>query len=636
MILFAYWSLLFCLLLSLFAGVAAAYQAWQGRGEGLAVLEYAHHAVSAVLTLASAILFAAFVGKDFSFKYVAEYSDSVLPLFYSVTAFWAGQEGSLLFWAWIVALMGSVFPFTRDYRELSGQARVFYWLFFFLIQGFFMLALTNWNNPFIEFSPAPADGRGLNPLLQNPGMIFHPPLLFLGYGGFTIPACLALAAWLTGERRSWLDMGRNWAIVAWVFLTAGIVLGAWWSYMELGWGGYWAWDPVENASLIPWLSATAFLHTALIEERRGALRRTNVVLISLTLVLCYFATYLVRSGVIQSLHAFGAGGIGGPLLMFISAGLIMTAFVVALGRGEVGKELAGLYSRPGFLVLTAWLLLAIGGVILMGTMWPVISSLWSAQPIGLDVHFYNRVTLPLFLGIAALLVVCPWLQWREGLRDRRGLGIALGVLVAALAVLAVGGMTKPMALAGTALAAACLVGVILVLVLDAAARKRRSSLGAWGVHFGLALIVLGVAVSGPYQFSREAVLQPGGSIEMGGYNLVYEGHEERSSEAMILVEARVRVERDGKLVGMLTPQRRLYRNFDQPFAEVSTVFSLGTEVYATLLGLTQKGDASLKFSLHPLVNWIWVGGTIMCLAGFLALRSGNGRREGFPEQQERM
>lgn len=636
MILFAYWSLLFCLLLSLFAGVAAAYQAWQGRGEGLAILEYAHHAVSALLTLASAILFAAFVGKDFSFKYVAEYSDSVLPLFYSVTAFWAGQEGSLLFWAWTVALMGSVFPLTRNYRELNGQTRVFYWLFFFLVEGFFLLALTNWNNPFIEFSPAPADGRGLNPLLQNPGMIFHPPLLFLGYGGFTIPACLALAAWLTGERRSWLDLGRNWAITAWIFLTAGIVLGAWWSYMELGWGGYWAWDPVENASLIPWLSATAFLHTALIEERRGALKRTNVVLVSLTLVLCYFATYLVRSGVIQSLHAFGAGGIGGPLLTFIVAGLAMTALVVALGRGEVGKELAGLYSRPGFLVLTAWLLLAIGGVILMGTMWPVISSLWSAQPVGLDAHFYNRVTLPLFLGIAALLVVCPWLQWREGLRDRRGLGLVAGVFVAGLGALALGGMTKPLALAGTALAAACLAGVILVLVLDAAARRRRSSLGAWGVHFGLGLIVLGVAVSGPYQFSREAVLQPGGSIEMGGYKLIYEGHEERSSEAMILVEARVRVERDGKLKGMLTPQRRLYRNFEQPFAEVSTVFSLGTEAYATLLGLTQQGAASLKFSLHPLVNWIWIGGTLMCLAGFLALRSRTGRRDGAPEQPEQM
>ncbi|EGJ51541.1 heme lyase CcmF/NrfE family subunit [Desulfocurvibacter africanus] len=636
MILVAYWSLLFCLLLSLFAGAAAAYQAWQGKGEGLVVLEYAHHAVAAVLTVASAILFAAFVGKDFSFKYVAEYSNSVLPLFYSVTAFWAGQEGSLLFWAWTVALMGSVFPLTKNYRELAGQTRVMYWLFFFLVQGFFMLALTNWNNPFIEFSPAPADGRGLNPLLQNPGMIFHPPLLFLGYGGFTIPACLALAAWLTGERRSWLDMGRNWAILSWIFLTAGIVLGAWWSYMELGWGGYWAWDPVENASLIPWLSATAFLHTALIEERRGALRRTNVVLVTVTLVLCYFATYLVRSGVVQSLHAFGAGGIGGPLLAFIASGLIMTALVVAIGRGEMGRELSGLYSRPGFLVLTAWLLLAIGGVILMGTMWPVISSLWSSQPIGLDAHFYNRVTLPLFLGIAALLLVCPWLQWREGLRDRRGLGIAVGVFVAAIVALALGGMTKPLAMAGTGLAAACLAGVVLVVALDASVRRRRSSLGAWGVHFGLGLVVLGVAVSGPYQFSREAVLQPGDSMDMGGYTMIYEGFEERSSEAMILVEAKVRVEQGGELVGMLRPQRRLYQSFDQPFAEVSTVFSLGTEVYATLLGVTQQGAASLKFSLHPLVNWIWIGGTLMCLAGFLALRSRSGRPDDAPTQREQM
>ncbi len=621
MILAAYWSLLFCLLLSLFAGAAAAYQAWQGKA-GLDLLEYAHHAVAAVLTLASAILFAAFVGRDFSFKYVAEYSDSLLPLFYAVTAFWAGQEGSLLFWAWTVALMGSIFPFTRGYRDLAERTRVFYWLFFFLIEGFFLLALSNWSNPFIEFSPAAADGRGLNPLLQNPGMIFHPPLLFLGYAGFTIPACLALAAWLTGERRSWLDVGRNWAIVSWIFLTAGIVLGAWWSYMELGWGGYWAWDPVENASLIPWLSATAFLHTALVEERRGALRRTNVVLVSLTLILCYFATYLVRSGVIQSLHAFGEGGIATPLLLFIFCGLALTAVVIAAGQGETGRAMTGLHSRPGFLLLTAWLLLAIGGVILMGTMWPVISSLWSAQPVGLDQGFYNRVTLPLFLAVAALLVICPWLQWKEGLRDRRGLGIALGVLVAAAVALVLTGMDKPLAVAGTAVAAACLAGVLLVFGLDKAVRARRPSWGAWSVHFGLGLVVLGVAVSGPYQFSREAVLTPGKSIEMGGYTLTYEGAEERQTEALILVEAKVRVERDGQTVGTLTPQRRLYRNFEQPFAEVSTVFSLGSEVYATLLGVTQKGEASLKFSLHPLVNWIWIGGTIMCLAGFLALRRG--------------
>lgn len=622
MILVAYWSLLFCLLLSLFAGAYAAYQAWQGRDDGLGILEYAHHAVAAVLTLSSAILFAAFVGKDFSFKYVAEYSDRVLPLFYSVTAFWAGQAGSLLFWAWLVALLGAAFPFTRGYKDLAGRTRVFYWLFFFLVQAFFLLALSNWSNPFIELSPAPADGRGLNPLLQNPGMIFHPPLLFLGYGGFTIPACLALAAWLTGEGRSWLDIGRNWAIVSWIFLTAGIVLGAWWSYMELGWGGYWAWDPVENASLIPWLSATAFLHTALVEERRGALRRTNVALIALTLVLCYFATYLVRSGVIQSLHAFGAGGIATPLLLFIFAGLALTALVIVVSPGQLGRRLSGLYSRPGFLVLTAWLLLAIGGVILMGTMWPVISSLWSAQPVGLDQGFYNRVTLPLFVAVAALLVVCPWLQWKEGLRDRRGLGLALGVLVAGVVALVLGGMDKPLAVAGTAVAAACLAGVLLVFGLDKSVRARRPSWGAWSVHFGLGLVVLGIAVSGPYQFAREAVLTPGQSTDMGGYTLTYEGMEERQNEAMILVEARVRVEKDGQAVGTLTPQRRLYHNFEQPFAEVSTVFSLGNEVYATLLGVTREGSASLKFSLHPLVNWIWIGGTIMCLAAFLALRRG--------------
>jgi len=628
MILIAYWSLLFCLLLSLFAAAAAAYQVWQGKSESLAILEYSQHTVAAVLTLGSAILFAAFASHDFSFKYVAEYSDSFMSGLYSITAFWAGQEGSLLFWAWFVALMGSVFAFSSGYRSLAGRTRVLYWLIFLLVQGFFLLLLSNWSNPFIEFSPAPMEGRGLNPLLRNPGMIFHPPLLFLGYAGFTIPACLALAAWLTGERRSWLDMGRNWVIVSWIFLSAGIILGSWWAYMELGWGGYWAWDPVENASLIPWLSATAFLHTALVEERRGALRRTNVALITLTLLLCFFATYLVRSGVVQSLHAFGDGGVSRPLVLFMLGGLVLMALTLTLGRGEVGRPLSGLLSRPGFLLLTAWLLLAIGTVVLLGTMWPVISSIWSPQPVGLDRNFYNRVTLPLFLGIAALLAVCPWLQWKEGLRDKRGLGMVAGVLAAGLVVLAASGMTHPLGLAGTALAGACLVGIALLVVLDKSVRQRRPAWGAWGVHVGLALMVLGVAVSGPYQTAKDVILQPGGSASLGNFTFTYERMQERQTEGMLYIEALVRVDKGGVTMGHLAPQRRLYQNWEQPHAEVSVVPSLGTEVYATLLGVTREGAASFKFSLHPLINWIWIGGTILCLAGFLALRQGRGSAVG--------
>lgn len=628
MIAIAYYSLLLGLITSLLSAALAAWHVWrddlpaQGTAAddaSVACYEWAHLAITALLTVASAVLLAAFVNRDFSVKYVAEYSDSVLPLFYAITAFWAGQEGSLLLWAFSVALMAVYFQGSSGYRALAPRTRLVYWLFFLGIQSFFFLGLTNWSNPFIELTPAPPDGRGLNPLLQNVGMIFHPPLLFLGYGGYTVPFCVALACRVTGDERSWLSVGRNWLLVAWVFLTSGILLGAWWSYMELGWGGYWAWDPVENASLIPWLSGTALLHTALVEDRRGALHRTNVALLALTFLLCFFATYLVRSGVVQSLHAFGGGGIAGPLLTFICGGALLSVLVIVLGQQVNSRPLAGLFSRPGFLVLTAWLLLALAALVLMGTMWPVFSQLWTTKSVGLDANFYNRTCLPLFVGVAGLLLLCPWLNWVEGLRS--GLW-AVGVVFALLAAAGMYslGMTQPLAMAGAALAAGALVGVVVLLATDKAARGTRPSLAAWGVHLGLALTILGVAISGPYQREAEAMLPRDGMIQLQGYTIANKGTREEHAEALSLVEARLEVTKDGQLVGVLTPQRRLYKNFEQPFSEVSVIPSLGNELYATLFGVSSDGAVSIKVSVHPLVNWVWIGGTIMCLAGLGALR----------------
>ena len=221
-----------------------------------------------LITISSFILFWALGKRDFSFAYVHDYTDEFLPMFYALTAFWAGQDGSFLFWSWVLSILGAVFIYSPAYRELDQKTKVFFWGFYFLVQAFFLLMVTGPSNPFLKLEPAPATGRGLNPLLQNPGMIFHPPLLFLGYAGFTIPACLAFAGWVTGDQFSWMRQARNWVIFAWIALSAGIILGAWWSYMELGWGGYWAWDPVENASLIPWLISTACLHTAIIGRQR--------------------------------------------------------------------------------------------------------------------------------------------------------------------------------------------------------------------------------------------------------------------------------------------------------------------------------------------------------------------------------
>ena len=620
-----YYSLLAALLLSLMAAAACVHQAWEGRSRLLPWVENAQIVVCTLVTISSFFLLWAFYVKDFSLLYVSRYSDLTLPLFYRLTAFWAGQAGSMLFWAWLVVVCGTIMLFTKRYRLLSGQSRVFFWIFFLGVQSFFMYLLTGHQNPFMEISPAPLDGQGLNPLLQHPGMIIHPPTLFIGYAGFTIPACLALACWITGEKHSWIQIAHNWTLTAWLFLAAGIIIGGWWAYLELGWGGYWAWDPVENASLIPWLSSTAFLHTAIVGQGRKALGKTNVLLMVLTLVLCFMATYLVRSGVIDSLHAFGDGGVGNPLMLFMLFSMVVTALVLFFGPARDDRPLSGLTSRQGLLVITAWIFLTLGLVVLMGTFWPVISKLWTPNPMGLDAGFYNRVCLPLFVVVGALLVICPWMQWKGGVRYGKWLAVLAGIWLALGVVLWVNGIRMPLALVGASAGLAMVVSIVMLFILDPSLRKRRTAWGAYGVHLGVALMFLGVAISGPYKVEADAVLAPGESMTIQDYTITYLGMETWSTPAMMVYASRLEVSRDGKVIGELAPQRRSYRTWDRPHAKIDTRFSLGVELYATLLGFTEDDIISLRMSTQPLVNWIWIGCVILCLVGFAALRTSKGK-----------
>ncbi len=626
----AYLLLVASLLFALFFSGAAAAQLWQGRSTALPWIEKAHLMLTGFMTLSSVVLLHALVNFDFSLVYVASYTDRALPLFYRMTAFWAGQAGSMLFWGWSVALFGVIFALTGGYRDLSPQTKLWYWLFFLAVMAFFLLILTAWSNPFLTAAPAPADGNGLNPLLQNPGMIFHPPLLFLGYGGFAIPGCLALAQAMSngyGREGAWAGIARPFTLTAWLFLTAGIVLGGWWSYMELGWGGYWAWDPVENASLIPWLVSTAFLHTSVIESRRGKLHRVNILLMALTTISAFFATYLVRSGVVDSLHAFGDGGVGRPLLIFILASIALTVAVTLIWRKDDAKPLSGIDSREGFLVLVAWVLLALSAIILVATMWPVFSKFWVEKPMGLEPAFYNRVCLPLFAGIAVLLSICPWLGWKGGVRSMPKLLAVLGVM-AAVTAMTWYAYRMPMAALGAGAGAACVAGIVILLTTESHVRRNNASLAAHGVHLGLALMVLGVAFSGPYKIEQEVEIPRDATVKLGKYDLRYVNLYEGEGAGYIFIEAELNVTREGSPVGVLSPQRRLYAKFDrQAYAEAATIFGLGDELYATLLGVDAEGAATLKVSVNPLVNWVWIGGTLMCIAPFLGLRRPSSSRD---------
>ena len=615
----------FCALAGGAIGLASL---WQKKNADLRCLEWIQGAVSLCLTAASAVLVSALCRCDFSLDYVASYTERALPLFYRLTAFWAGQAGSLLFWALMVSVCGTAFLFTGTYRNLSGGTRLWFLTFFLCIMAFFTLLLCTRNAPFVTLPLPPADGQGLNPLLQNPGMIFHPPLLFLGYGGFVIPACLALAQAMNPgqEEQHWMEAARSFTLTGWLFLSAGIALGAWWAYMELGWGGYWAWDPVENASLIPWLIGTAALHTGIVEQRRGKLHRTNIFLISLTTVSAFFATWLVRGNVVNSVHGYGEGNVGPLLLSFAVFFFAVTCIISLQAKDTRSRPLEGLETREGFVVMTAWLLIALCILILTATLWPVISRLWAERPVGLDARFYNSTCLPLFSVLLALLAVCPWLKWQGGLRSRKRLLAAFAVFFLAMGLLWNAGVTKALPLIAAALGFSVVAGAALLLT-EKGVRSWMPSAMACLVHASVGIIALGIAFSGPYKQEVETELAPGRSVQVGPYYAtlvrMYEGRGENFS----FIEAELRLSRDGTDAGTVSAQRRLYDKFQRSaFSEAATHPSLGSEFYATLLGMNGQ-NAVLRMSANPGVNWLWIGAALMSLAPFLGLRRRGAKKQ---------
>ncbi len=595
-------------LTSVFAAGYGLTQAGNPRNSVPALVEKGHILVTGGFGLASVILLYALSIGDYSLEYVAGYTDDALGIFYKLAAFWAGQPGSLLFWALSVAIMGSVFALTKSYRTVPAKTRLWFWIFFFATTAFFATLLALWSNPFMQIEPAPSDGRGLNPLLQNPGMILHPPLLFLGYGGFTVPSCMALAQAVTGREggEAWYQTTRVLFITAWCFLTAGIMLGAWWAYMELGWGGYWAWDPVENASLIPWLVGTATLHTLIIERSRGKLTRTNTLLISLTTISGFFATFLVRSGVIDSVHAFGQGPVGVPLLVFIAFSLVVTLLVVLFSKQGEG-ELENPLSREGALLLTAWIFLILGFIILCATMWPVISRLWSSAPMGLDANFYNSVCLPLASLLLLLLALCPWFSWKWGIANQKGLVIAIlgGIVVAGLSFYL--NYEKIHPLVTQFAAGAILLGSLFI------GKKSGFRLGSIGTHIGVALCALGIAFSGPYKVTQDMVLEEGASQRIDAYEIrLKSATTGRGTDYEYLRATLEVIDNQGQVKDILTPEKRAYDKFQgMLFSEVDVASSFGKEVYASVSGLDNKGRMVVQISIEPLVSWLWLGGAIM-------------------------
>jgi len=606
------------------------------------------YATLAACIAASFALLAALLRHDFQIKYVAEYTDRALPTAYVIAAFWGGQSGSLLLWALLLAVF-SVIAVRRLRRGLPEVALPAACLLLFIMCFFTaLLVYVPHTDPFERSGLVPADGSGLNPLLRTVEMLFHPPMLYLGFVGSAIPFAIFLAGvWTDRLNAPLLRMVRRWTLFSWATLTAGIVLGAEWAYIELGWGGYWAWDPVENASLLPWFAMTAALHALILVRRRNMLRLTSFVLIWLTFALCVFGTLLTRSGIVASVHAFGKS----PLL-YCFIGLLAIAAVL-LGHAVICRRntlrstvrMQSWLSRDGLFVLCVVALLIGGLVVFWGTMLPVFSQLVTGRQMTWDIARYNLATAPFAFVLLALLGACSIVAKQAADQTGKlamrlclpaGAGIVALFLAGALLPDAVHeGVPEillnryvPPVLIGLAAAAAA--ALIQALAGELRANRRlpsRTRIGALAVHAGIVLSLFGAAGSG-YVRSREMTLKPGESATVGGYRVTFTRMDHREAEdgsyheaKAILQFAKAGDEAGGGRVRPprppLTPAMIFYPGSERPHSEISVKSGLTHDLYAILSAYDEE-SASFKVLVYPLTIWLWIGGALM-LAGGVAV-----------------
>ena len=573
------------LLTALYAAGASVYGALTRSSRFVISGRRAIYCLAGLLVVATAVLQSAFLRSDFSYKLVAEGSSTDTPTFYKVTAMWATQDGSLLLWALLLSLFSSAVLFLtrRRLREIAPWATAVLGL----VAAFFLMLMVGWENPFGQLASPPAEGAGLNPLLRHPAMMIHPPMLYTGYVGFSIPFAFAIGALVTRRTGAdWIRATRRFALVAWTFLGTGIMLGALWSYTELGWGGYWAWDPVENASLMPWLTGTAFLHSIMVQEKRGMLRIWNVSLIIATFGLALTGTFLVRSGILDSIHAFGASTIGVQFLIFIGVVVLGSTALLFSRVNDLRSEarLDSLLSREAFFLLNNLVLVGLCVVVFWGTFFPLISEAFTGTEASVGPPWFNRLVTPLALVLVLLAGVGPILAWRRITPGalRRVFLVPLGAAAATLALLLA---LTDAADSGTALAMFCLVAFVLAVVgqelwRGASARRvitgdpwpralvqlvgrNRRRYGGYIVHAGIAVLFLGVAASSSFLEQRDVRLAPGESTTVGGYDISYReatarlGGDRDGTGAPIAFGAILDVRKDGKRF-TLTPTRNFY------------------------------------------------------------------------------
>jgi cytochrome c-type biogenesis protein CcmF len=593
-----------------------------------------------LVTGAGLVLEYLLITSDFSVRYVANTSISTSPLRYKIAGLWGSLEGSILLWEWLQTLF-LILVARRAFalgRQLAGYALAV----LFVVSGVFLLLTTLVANPFERLPQPAAEGRGLNPLLEVTDMLIHPLLLYTGYVGFVVPYAFAMAALLAGRLDStWLRVTRRWTVTAWVFLSSGVLYGGWWSYRTLGWGGYWAWDPVENASFMPWLMGTAFVHSVMVQERRPMLKIWNLTLITLTFALTIFGTFLTRSGVLSSVHAFASGAVGPFLLGYLAVILVTTLALLAWRWDHLGEraELDAVLSRESVFLVNNVLLVAFCFTVFFGTIFPLLSEAVTGVKVSVGTPYFNWVTVPITLVIVVLMGAGPLVPWRRGSWPVLGRLLRLPVLLALAgsAVAVAAGVRIDLVALGYTLplfaAAAVLVefwratrgrsratGEGLLVAFGRLLRQNHRRYGGLIVHLGVVLVTIGAATSTVGKLEREATLNRGETLDIGRYQIRFESLSASQEATHLLISADVRVLEGGRQVSALRPGQRIYPTSQQPFATVDIRHRPGSDLYVILGGFDRGATwATIKAQIHPMISWIWLGGLIVVLGGAVAL-----------------
>ena len=626
-----------------FAVAAAVLSAIGGRGRRADLIEAGRRSVYAsfgFVAIAAVALLTALFAHDFSYEYVARYSSRSLSGPYTLSALWGGMEGSILFWTLLLTGFSSL----ALRRAPVQNQRVAAWATTVLsgISVFFTALLVWPANPFVSLPITPADGQGLNPLLQSPGMMIHPPLLYTGFVGFSIPFAFAVAALITKRLdEPWFSATRRWTLFAWSALSVGIVLGGAWAYTELGWGGYWAWDPVENASFLPWLTATAFVHSVVIQEKRRMLKVWNISLILLTYILAVFGTFLTRSGILSSIHTFTEGATGKWFLPFLAAMLVGAFAIVSVRLKALRSEnqLDSLLSRESAFLVNNLLFLAAAFTVLWGTIWPIVNEAISGVRVAVGPPFFNRVFIPIGLAILVMTGLGPLISWRRMSNSSflRVIRVPLAIGIVTVIALGAFGVRSTGALLAFGLSAFTAATVVSEFARGSRVHRRREELG-WGaavaktlarnrrryggyvVHLGVALIVIGLA-GAAFRVERQAEIGEGASIEVGDYTLTHDGVNTSRTPEKLVQAVTVRVDRGGDELGTMEPQRNFHFAQQQPQSEVAIRSTPIEDLYVVATSIDQDGAVVLRAFVNPLTWWIWAGAGVMAM-GMSVILSG--------------